>query len=162
MTDWKPKKLKKCCYVQPPVRKSMKLSQTYERPMEPFQDETVHRASYLPIDSETAKECRMNSAKPMFDTFSDSNLKMDTDTVHKLSYQPVDTMRRVNPTWAIKSPYQKPTTSMDLNTIYANSYRLPGKFVECDAGAPDNLIVTYAVNCADIDGLIRVHGPYDS
>lgn len=162
MSELRPKKLKKCCYQQPPLRKSMKLSESYKQPTVPFQHETVHRASYLPIDSKTAKEYRMHSTKPTAETFSKPNIGMDLNTVHKLSYQPVNTKHRDNPPWALKSIYQKPNISMDLNTIYANSYRLPGKFVECDEGAPDNLIVTYAENCDDIDGLIRVHSPYDS
>lgn len=125
MTELKPKNLKKCCYVQPPVRESMKLATT-------------------------------------LDSLSDKNLKLDTDTVHKLSYQPVDTKQRLNPTWAMKPGYEKPTTPMDLKTIYANSYRLPGKFVECIEGAPNNLIVIYAENCNDIDGLTQVNGTHDS
>lgn len=139
----------------------MKLSDTYVRPTAPFQDATVHRASYLPIDSKTAKEYRMNSVKPTSQTFSRPHIKLDTNTVYNLSYRPVNTKQRDNPPWALKSTYQRPEMSMDLHTIYANSYRLPGKFVQCDEGAPDHLIVTYAANCDDIDGLIRVHGPYD-
>lgn len=155
-------KLKKCCYIQPPVRESMKLKETYEQPTAPFEDETVHRASYLPIDRMTAKECRMDSIKPMSGSLLDSSLNMDTNTVYKLSYQPVNTKQRINPPWALKSKYKKPTIPMDLSTIYAGSYRLPGKFIECDEWATDNLIVTYAENCDDIDGLIRVHGPHES
>lgn len=159
-----PKKLKKCCYVQPPVRESMKLKEAYELPTEPFEAETVHRASYLPIDPKTMAEGRMDAVKPalMSDSFFDSNLKMDTNTVYRSSYQPVNTKPKVNPPWALKSKYEKPAIPMDLNTIYAGSYRLPGKFVECDEGAPDNLIVAYAEHCDDIDGLIRVHGSHES
>lgn len=139
--------------MQPLVRESMKLKEIYERPIAPFENETVHRASYLPIDSKTAEECRMDSMKPMADSFLDSSIKMDTNTVHKLSYQPVNTKQRIDPPWALKPTYQKPENPMDLNTIYAGSYRLPGKFVECDEGAEE---------CDNIDGLIQVHGPYES
>lgn len=162
MCDLKPKKLKKCCYIQPPVRESMKLKDTYERPTALFADETVYRGSYLPIDSKTAKDCRMDSMKPILDSLLDPSIKMDTNTVNKLSYQPVNTKKRIDPTWALKPTYHTPQIPMNLNTIYADSYRLPGKFVECDDGTTENLIVTYAEECNDIDGLIRIHGPHES
>lgn len=152
------KKLKKCCYIQPPVRQSMKLKETYEPPTEPFADVTVHSSSYMPIDPKTAAESRMHSKMPMSGSILEPDLKMDLNTVHRLSYQPVNTKQKVNPPWAFKSEYEKPSIPMDLKTIYAGSYGLPGKFVECDEGAPDNLIVTYAEHCDDIDGLIRFHG----
>lgn len=158
MSDLKPKKLKKCCYIQPPVRESMKLKEIYEPPAAPFDDETVYRASYMPIDAKEAEVSRGHAIKPMAEPFSDSNIKMDTNTVYKLSYQPVKAKPRIAP---LKSTFEKPAIPMDLNTIYSGSYRLPGKFVECDEGAPENLIVTYAENCDDIDGLIRVHTPHE-
>lgn len=123
MSDFERKQLKKCCYIQPPVRESMKLKEIYEQPTEPFDDETVHRASYLPIDPMTSKQCRMDAVKPMADTILHPSIKMDTNTVYALSYQPVNTKQRVTPPWALKSKYKKPAIPMDLNTIYAGSYR---------------------------------------
>lgn len=161
MSDSEPKKLKKCCYIQPPVRESMMKKEEYERPTAPFDDETVYRASYLPIDPETANDLQVHLKKPEVELCLVANVKMDSDTVYNLSYKPVDTKQREDPPWALKNTkYQKPNQPMDLNTIYEHSYRLPGKFVECDEGAPDNLIVTYAEECNDIEGLIQVPGPY--
>lgn len=161
MSDSKPKQLKKCCYIQPPVRESMKLKALYEQPTEPFADETTYHGAYLPIDPKTAADCQMDAVKPMSDALQ-SNVQMDMNTVYRLSYQPVETKQRVIPSWALKSKYEQPAIPMDLNTIYGGSYMLPGKFVECDEGAPDNLIVTYAENCDDIEGLIRVHDSRES
>lgn len=155
------KKLKKCCYVQPPVRENMKPDRKYQRPTTPFEDETVHRTSYMPIDSELAKLCKLDSMKPNHNVNLNRHLKMDTDTIHNLSYQPVITKPRVIPPWAIKSKFIRPQVPMDLNTIYENSYRLPGTFVECDENADKNVIVTYAEECHDIEGLIRLpDGPH--
>lgn len=149
------RKLKKCCYVQPPVRENMKPNTKYQRPTAPFEDETVHRTSYMPIDPELAQNCKLDSMKPTANLDLNSNLKMDCNTVHNLSYQPVRTKPREIPPWAIRAKYKKPLTQMDLNTIYENSYRLPGQFMECGENA-DNEIIAYAEHCDDIDGLIRL------
>lgn len=161
MTAEIPKKLKKCCYVQPEVRENMKPKSAYKRPTAPFMDETVHRASYIPIDPETSKHCKPDSMKPSGQVNLNEHLKMDTDTVHQLSYQPVKTTPRVTPPWAFKKQFVRPLVPMDLNTIYENSYRLPGIFVECDENSDKNVIVTYAEHCEDIDGLIKLpEGPH--
>lgn len=88
------KKLKKCCYIQPPVRENMKPNLKYERPKTPFEDETVHRCSYMPINPEMALQCKMESMKPTVNLDLNRDLKMDTDTIHNLSYQPVITKPR--------------------------------------------------------------------
>lgn len=147
---------KKCCYLQPERRKNMKPNRKYRRPMEPFSDETVHRTSYLPIDPKTLKECQAESTRPTHNINLNSHLKMDTDTVQNLSYQPVVTRARQTPPWAVKKKFKQPVIPMDLSTIYENSYQLPGRFVECDENAPANAIVTYAVDCGDIEGLVRI------
>lgn len=157
MTDCEiPKKLKKCCYVQPEVRPNMKPNLKYVRPTTPFEDETVHRASYIPIDPETLKTCKSNSMKPKRGIDINQNLRMDTDTVHQLSYQPIKPKPRQIPPWARKAKYERPLVPMDCNTIYENSYRLPGTFVECDENSDQNVIVTYAEECEDIEGLVQV------
>lgn len=148
--------LKKCCYIQPAVRENMKPQLKYRQPIEPFSDETVHRTSYMPIDAETIKNCKSESMKPMQNLNLNPNLRMDTDTVQNLSYQPVKTRPRVDPPWATPLKYVRPIVPMDLNTIYDNSYRLPGRFAECDENAPENAIVTYAEDCHDIEGLVRI------
>lgn len=149
------KQLKKCCYIQPPVRGSMKPDLKYKQPTTPFEDETVHRTSYMPIDPELAQQCKLDSMKPNVSLDLNKDLKLDTNTVHNLSYQPVTTRAREIPPWAVKAKYQRPHTPMDLNTIYENSYQLPGIFTECGENA-DNEIVVYAEHCDDIDGLIRL------
>lgn len=213
------RKLKKCCYVQPPVRQSMKPTVKYQRSSTPFNDKTTFRSSYLPIDREIAKKSKSDSMKlkptqhtipldnvddetmrllqsdqelrkrskiPFTDettTGSDylpidqelakkfkavsmkpkhehimPDIKLDTDTIHNLSYQPIETKRRETPPWAAKKTFSRSKIPMDLNTIYEYSYRLPGKFVECGDDVDKNVIVTYAENCDDIEGLIRI--PY--
>lgn len=153
--------LKKCCYVQPPKRENMAPKLRYKRPTTPFEDETVHRTSYMPIDADLAQQCRIESMKPNANINLNQDLKMDTDTVHNLSYQPVKTKPRTTPPWAKKASFIKPNIPMDLHTIYENSYRLPGVFVECDESADKNVIVTYAEHCDDIEGLIQYpHEPH--
>lgn len=157
------KKLKKCCYIQPAVRENMRPNRKYQRPTIPFEDETVHRTSYMPISPEIAKVCKLDSMKPNRNLDLNRHLKMDTDTVHNLSYQPVKTRARVIPPWALKSKFSRPIIPMDLNTIYENSYQLPGKFVECDENADENMIVVFAEKCDDIEGLVKLpDGPYSS
>ncbi|XP_031632864.1 stabilizer of axonemal microtubules 1-like [Contarinia nasturtii] len=212
------RKLKKCCYVQPPVRESIKPSVKYQRSTIPFNDKTTSRSDYLPIDDETmrllqadqelAKKSKADEMKTKYPyrstiPFNDkttsrlsyqpiddetmrllkadqelakkskahlmkakyphlnANIKMDTDTIHNLSYQPVATKPKETPPWAKNAKYRRSQIPMDLNTIYEYSYRLPGKFVECGDDADKNIIVTYAENCEDIEGLIRLpDGPY--
>lgn len=150
------KKLKKCCYIQPAVRESMRPKSKYERSTLPFDDETVHRASYLPIGRELAQQCRLDSMRPMSNLDLNTNLKMDTDTIHNLSYMPLKVKPKVTPPWAVRAGFVRPNIPMDLNTIYGNSYLLPGTFKECDEDAKEPQIVIYAEECDDIDGLIRV------
>lgn len=150
------RRLKKCCYVQPPVRESMKPQYKYKPSGIPFEDETVHRTSYMPIDAETAASCKPESMKPKQNLDLNKDLRMDTNTVHDLSYQPVKTKPRVTPPWAVKEKFTKPNIPMDLNTIYENSYQLPGTFKECDENAKNDEIVAWAENCDDIDGLVRI------
>lgn len=154
------KKLKKCCYIQPAIRESMKPDLQYSQPTTPFDDDTVHRLSYMPIDAKTAQECRLESMKLKANLDLNHDLKMDTNTIMNLSYQPNPVHPREVPRWAMKDQFVKPDTPMDLSTIYQNSYQLPGRFAECDEGAPDNVIVTYAENCEEIDGLIQYPGPH--
>lgn len=155
------RKLKKCCYLQPEVRENMKPRIAYKRPTIPFEDETVHRTSYMPISPQMARQCKLDSMRPNLQLDLNKNLKMDTDTTHSLSYMPVNTRPRTTPPWALKQKFLRPLIPMDLNTIYENSYQLPGRFVECDEGNQNpNLIVAYAEDCSDLQGIKLPDGPH--
>lgn len=77
----------KKCYVQPPVRKSMAPLNTYKKSDLPFEENTVHKLSFLPIDWESAKGCRSSPIIPKGNLEPNPHIKMETDSVTTLSYQ---------------------------------------------------------------------------
>lgn len=84
---------KKLCYIQPPVAKCFRPAMT-RKSLAPIQDATVHKTSFLPIDSETAKLCRMPITKPDGNLNLNKHIKMEDKTVTSISYQPIPGLHR--------------------------------------------------------------------
>lgn len=145
------KELKKCCYEQPPVREPFKPNVLQDGSTSPFAFDTVHRTSYLPWDASRFASLRGKTFKPETNLHTDSDIPMEKDTVMNLSYQPVFPLDRRDQMWDFKSELIKPDGPMASETIYRESYRLPGRFVECDEeNMTKNMIVVYAEDCDEI------------
>lgn len=114
--DYQLKKLKKCCYVQPPVREPFKPTEFYLKPTIPFSDETTYRRSYMPFDSDAIAASRPLSFAPQYE-------------------------------------YVKSDDPVASATVYSESYRLPGTFIECDSDHGNNTIVVMAENCDELSSL---------
>lgn len=143
--------LKKCCYEQPAMRQSFKPNILQYKSTSPFATDTVHRASYLPWDASRLASLRGKTFKPEMNLHIDSDMPMEKDTVMNLSYQPVFPLERKDQMWDSKSELNKPDGPMASETIYSESYRLPGRFVECDEeDITKNMIVVYAEDCDEI------------
>lgn len=80
---------KKLRYIQPPVREMIRPPISYVQPTIPIDSETVHKASYIPIDQEVALQCRLPPAKPENSLGMGREVKLDTDTVTSTSYPPI-------------------------------------------------------------------------
>lgn len=149
----KAKELKKCCYEQPPVREPFILNVSQDiKSTSPFAFDTVHRTSYLPWDPSHLASLRGKTFKPETNLHTvNSDIPMEKDTVMNLSYQPVFPLERKDQMWDSKSELNKPDGPMASETIYRESYRLPGRFVECDEeNINKNMIVVYAEDCDEV------------
>lgn len=76
-------------YVQPPVREMIRPPVAYQQPTIPVDCETVHKASFLPIDPDVAMQCRLPPAKPETNLNMNRDVKIDSETVTSISYPPI-------------------------------------------------------------------------
>lgn len=146
------KELKKCCYEQPQVREPFKPISLQEKLSDsPFAFDTIQRSSYLPWDPARMASYRGKTFKPESSLHTNSDTPMEKDTVMNLSYQPVFPLERKDHTWNSKSEFEKSKAAMESDTVYRESYRLPGRFVECDEeNISKSMIVVYAEDCNDV------------
>lgn len=79
-------KKRRLCYVQPTVREMIRPPALYKRPSMPIENDTVHNTSYLPIDRDLAKQCRMSAISPEANLSLNPHIKMEKDTVTSISY----------------------------------------------------------------------------
>lgn len=84
-----------CKYVQPKIPESFKPANTWRRPVEPFDSNTVYKLSYF--------ACGIDRPEPFkaFTNIGRATGKFEGDTVHRLSYLPNCGYKRAEP---IKPP----------------------------------------------------------
>lgn len=141
------KEYKKCCYEQPPVRELLNTSKG--ELTVPFPFHTVHRSSYLPHDLSQLASFRGKTFRPEPNLRTNSGIPMEKDTVMNLSYQPTFPIGRNSEMWdPNQSESIQPYAPMASETVYRESYGLPGRFVECDEqNMTKNMMSVYAQDC---------------
>lgn len=108
-------------YVQPPVREMIRPPITYEAPTIPIDSETVHKASFLPIDRDVALQCRLPSIRPESNFNTNPGVKIDTETVTSLSFPPIVGLQKI-PTIIPPSRIVMGTGSMQKMTTQKHDY----------------------------------------
>lgn len=86
---------KKMRYVQPPVREMIRPPIKYKQPTIPIDCETVHKASFLPIDRDVALQCRLPAAVPEPNLSMNREVKLDTETVTSISFPPIVGLHKI-------------------------------------------------------------------
>lgn len=59
----------------------------------------------------------------------------------------------VRPPFKRSTPYNRSEVPMSTETVYSESYRLPGRFVECDENHTNHTFVAFARNCDEVRSL---------
>ncbi|XP_011303514.1 protein FAM154B-like [Fopius arisanus] len=95
----------------------------------PLEASTTSQFSYMNPGRVTPLE----SFKPLA-RYNIPTSKLDTDTVNKLSFKTWNLEPKASLPWAQKVKYQTPTSRMQGESTYLNSFPPPGEFIEeCDA-----------------------------
>jgi hypothetical protein len=129
-------------YRPKPVTRTVKFGpyNSIRLPDSCMEGTTITNASYQPIEN-----CRpAESCKPQR-CYKVPSTAFAKDTVHTLSYMPLPKTEKVR--GFKKENYEKPTTTLDANSIYSMSYNPPGDFVYVGDGGEDSTDQQCSSNC---------------
>ncbi|VVC45044.1 Hypothetical protein CINCED_3A011758 [Cinara cedri] len=92
----------------------------------PMESKTTTGCSYTPICANPVENYKPD------ENYTSPEGTMDLNTIQRTSYRQVDLPKKEETPWAIKLEYCKPKTELNATTVYNNSYKKPGYYVNME------------------------------